>query len=190
MKSWRADLSKTLISHIRRTRVFSILLVTFSTLSFLITLINLATLSYYYPLSGLVSACLSISGAIVGLVGFRVSQTLSKPGLIVYTALVAMYAVGFLGCVVVISILEYMRYLEHHPWELKTSLGVAAISVFLVSTSACWFGSWSAYTLSRGIPTVKSDSHELEPIIERTEEGPEGASSRNPMTKLPGLELR
>lgn len=183
-------MSKEVVLQSRRTRVFALLLTTFSAVCLICGLVNLSTQSYSYFTSTLVSLGLSIAGVLVGFIGFRTSQTLSKAGLILYTTLVSLYALSFLCCIVLISVFEYSRYLHSHSWELKTSLGVTAVAIFLlVSTVVCWYGSSAAYRLSRSLPTLRTDSQELEPIIERVEDGPEGASSRNPMTQLPQLDI-
>ena len=171
---------------VRRNRVFALTLITFSVVWFICTCVNLATGSEYYYISGLGTIGLSVLGVIVGLWGFRAVQGMKKAGIVLYAVGVTMYGLTFLTGLVIISFLEYQNYLLTHSWELKTSISLAALAAFLLlSVLFCGFGSCSAVRLSSTLRTTKADSQELEPIVERQEEGPWGATIRNPMTTLP-----
>jgi hypothetical protein len=170
----------------RRNRVFTAALAAFSAIWLICTGVNLATGSEYYYISGLGTVALSVMGVAVGLWGFRATLSRRKAGVVMYAVGITMYAVSFITGIVVISFLEYREYLSTHSWELKTSISLAALAVFLVfSACLCGFGSYIAVRLSSIMLATKPDSQELEPIVDRQEEDPWGATLRNPMTAVP-----
>lgn len=170
----------------RRNRVFTLTLSTCSAVWLICTCVNFANGSEYYYISGLGAIGLSVLGVLVGLWGFGAVQSLRKGRIVLYAVGITMYALSFLTGLAIISFLEYQNYLLNHSWELKTSISLAALAVFLfVSVLFCGFGSYSAVRLSSTLRAKKADSHELEPIVERQEGGPWGATIHNPMTTLP-----
>lgn len=169
----------------RRNRVFTLVLVTFSAVWLLCSAVNLVSGSAYDYVSGLSALGISALGVLIGLLGFRLLQTRHLLPTFLYTLTITAYAFCFLTSILVLSILEYQDYLESHSWELKTSISLVALGVFFaISMGICGFGSWIAIRLLISMKSVRTKAQELEPIVERQEEGLWGGTSRNPLTPL------
>lgn len=168
----------------RKNRVFTLILVTFSLVWLLCGAVNFLTESEYDYISGLGAMGISAIGGVIGLRGFQALQSMQSSSVLIYAAAITVYAVCFLGAIVVFSLFEYQKYLLHHSWELKTTISLLSLCLFLViSGLICAFGSYIAIRLSKTIQTYKSNSQELMLFTEKQET--EGSSSRNPMTELP-----